>query len=303
MDFWLKQATKQILEMKLISLPSEVLFCIMLEWLEVKYLFRLNSSFSGNSDRKICLDILDISSDSIQLESIPNELWKVTFVGMFCNTERVFITLSIPLDEQYFPFLVEHASKLSFYREDRNLKDHLVPINAVKGPDDFYHLILVQMYSNFPCDLYYGILAFNRPHFADYIYVGNLTLKDSTPLVHGKGHIIFNDRDLNYVGDFHFGDMTVGVRTFSNGDIYSGQFLDCHAHGIGTYSYSDGSVYFGEWVHNVKSGEGKEFYSVPNSEHMETYDGEFLNDKRHGTGLLKFRNGTQYYGDFYNLYD
>ena len=43
----------------------------------------------------------------------------------------------------------------------------------------------------------------------------------------------------------------------ANGDVYEGDWLDDHIHGIGTFTRVNGDIYTGEWVNDTIQGKGK----------------------------------------------
>jgi radial spoke head protein 1 len=47
-----------------------------------------------------------------------------------------------------------------------------------------------------------------------------------------------------------------GKNTFSNGDVYEGEYVDGKRHGNGTYTWKAGHFYRGGFVSNVRHGEG-----------------------------------------------
>ena len=51
-------------------------------------------------------------------------------------------------------------------------------------------------------------------------------------------------------------DMTNGVQTFVNGDIYTGEFLNGKKHGQATFSYRNGDKYVGGFINDKKHGQG-----------------------------------------------
>ena len=77
------------------------------------------------------------------------------------------------------------------------------------------------------------------------------------------------------------------VFSYSNGEIYVGEFKNNKRHGQGTFSFNDGRQYVGRWKNNKFNGQGME--TNPNGD---KYIGEFKNNKRHGQGTLTFANGT-----------
>jgi len=65
----------------------------------------------------------------------------------------------------------------------------------------------------------------------------------------------------------------------------------CH----GVVKYKSGSKYDGEWVDNKRHGQGTYYYAKGNK-----YIGSWLDGKRNGRGTFMFANGDQYVGDFQN---
>jgi 1-phosphatidylinositol-4-phosphate 5-kinase len=102
-------------------------------------------------------------------------------------------------------------------------------------------------------------------------------------------------------------------KILSNGDFYTGQWLDNLPHGHGKYLWTDGCMYLGEWYKGKTMGKGK--FSWPSGA---TYEGEFKGGYMDGRGTytgssgdtfrgywvmnLKHGNGTQSYanGDYYD---
>lgn len=68
--------------------------------------------------------------------------------------------------------------------------------------------------------------------------------------------------------------------------------------GRGIYTWSTGDRYDGDWLENIKHGKG--LYYFANNEDI--YVGEFNNDKRSGKGVLYYSNGDKYEGDWLNDY-
>ncbi len=46
-------------------------------------------------------------------------------------------------------------------------------------------------------------------------------------------------------------------KTFSDGNVYEGNFKDDKPHGKGIMIYTDGRVYEGDWVEGKRHGKGK----------------------------------------------
>lgn len=60
------------------------------------------------------------------------------------------------------------------------------------------------------------------------------------------------------------------------------------AEGKGRMTYTNGCVYEGSWRNGCRDGKGK-FYDPAGN----CFDGEFLNDKKHGNGVMTFKGICQ----------
>ena len=79
--------------------------------------------------------------------------------------------------------------------------------------------------------------------------------------------------------------------TYTNGEIYEGDFNDGIREGNGTYRYLNGNVYSGKWKDNRKHGIGKMTYDERGE-----YNGFWENGRRHGEGIFKYPNGDTFSG-------
>jgi hypothetical protein len=93
---------------------------------------------------------------------------------------------------------------------------------------------------------------------------------------------------FNDYGERH-GDN--GQMTWSNGDVYKGQFQHGHRHGHGVLHFNDGSEYVGAWALNIMDGAGTRRF--PNGD---VYMGDYVQGKRTGQGRFYFSNGDMYVG-------
>ncbi|KAF6155307.1 hypothetical protein GIB67_019833 [Kingdonia uniflora] len=80
-------------------------------------------------------------------------------------------------------------------------------------------------------------------------------------------------------------------RVLSNGDFYTGQWLDSLPHGMGKYLWTDGCMYVGEWLRGKTMGRGK--FCWPSGA---TYEGEFKSGFMDGKGTYTGSNGDTYRG-------
>jgi hypothetical protein len=84
-----------------------------------------------------------------------------------------------------------------------------------------------------------------------------------------------------------------GRKTYANGGIYEGEFVDGLEQGQGTMTSPDGGSYQGAFLAGDFNGEGEMHYADGG-----TYVGGFRAGKRQGHGTLHSADGTEYVGDF-----
>ena len=104
------------------------------------------------------------------------------------------------------------------------------------------------------------------------------------------------------VFDEYFGDVNKlnqphgkGVKQYSDGSIYAGGWEDGlrHTNHIGIFSRVDGYEYEGTWLSDMRHGSG--IVKYPDNS---TYRGEFARDLEHGHGVIHYTNGTSFDGRF-----
>ncbi len=92
-----------------------------------------------------------------------------------------------------------------------------------------------------------------------------------------------------------------GTKEFSNGGIYTGQFVNGKRHGQGSQKWPNGDSYNGAWANGKTNGMGT--YTWANGD---SYTGMTRDGKAYGQGTKKFANGDSYTGawadDRYNGY-
>jgi hypothetical protein len=68
----------------------------------------------------------------------------------------------------------------------------------------------------------------------------------STGMPHGSGHMIYQEDNRTYDGEWRHGRWHGhGRATFANGDSYVGEYRFDQRHGRGRYEWNDGRVYDG----------------------------------------------------------
>jgi len=89
-----------------------------------------------------------------------------------------------------------------------------------------------------------------------------------------------------------------GEDTYAEGNRFIGKYDDGLPDGYGEYYWSDGSFYRGNFEKGHKHGQGIMFrkYMQDKTEKWVLYEGEFINDARHGMGEIKWSNGNYYLG-------
>ncbi|KAJ8648514.1 hypothetical protein MRB53_001537 [Persea americana] len=105
-------------------------------------------------------------------------------------------------------------------------------------------------------------------------------------------------------------------KLLSNGDFYTGQWLENYPHGTGKYLWTDGCMYEGEWCRGKTMGRGKftwpsgatyegdfktgfmDGYGAYMGCNGDTYHGYWVMNLKHGKGRKKYKNGDAYEGDW-----
>ena len=132
-------------------------------------------------------------------------------------------------------------------------------------------------------------------------------------------------------------EIVKGEKTWPDGTIYKGEFLDnmCHGKGVmtwpdgskfegefckgkrkkGTLTFPDGTIYKGDFLDNMFHGKG--VMTLPNGSKFEgefckggrkkgtytypdgsIYEGEYLDNLRHGKGVMTWTNGSKFEGEY-----
>lgn len=126
-------------------------------------------------------------------------------------------------------------------------------------------------------------------------YSGNW--EDNVP--HGQGTLI-TASGVNYTGNWKLGRFDGrGTLTLPVGKWYQGDWVDGRRNGLGVYKQwlpTDYSVileeYQGEYVNNLRHGQG----TLTNANGI--YSGPFVNDKPEGQGTMKYADGSVYVGSW-----
>ena len=110
---------------------------------------------------------------------------------------------------------------------------------------------------------------------------------------HGYGVLLQNDGS-KYEGHWCNNELSGWARMIdAEGTLYEGLFMNGKLNGKGIKKNLNGNIYIGDFIDHLREGKGKE----ETTEHI--YEGEFKNDKKNGTGKLKYKilNDT-YEGEF-----
>lgn len=111
-------------------------------------------------------------------------------------------------------------------------------------------------------------------------------------LPEGYGKLIYNT-GITYVGHFHEGQYHgKGTLTTYEGE-YVGEFKYGSFDGYGTFSYSNGDIFTGNYINGIRQGKGILYYNGGGS-----YEGEYSDNIRHGMGILTSPAGDVYQGGF-----
>ena len=87
-----------------------------------------------------------------------------------------------------------------------------------------------------------------------------------------------------------------GSKTFSNGDIYVGEYENNLMHGRGTYIFHNGDKYIGGLRNGDFNGQGTLTFGLKSKWAGDKYIGGYKDDQRHGQGNYTHANGDEYIG-------
>ncbi|OIW16918.1 hypothetical protein TanjilG_19223 [Lupinus angustifolius] len=102
---------------------------------------------------------------------------------------------------------------------------------------------------------------------------------------------IFTPMSVAHVDENEQGEVSQVEKILSNGDFYTGQWLDQFPHGQGKYLWTDGCMYVGEWRKGNTMGKGR--FSWPSGA---TYEGDFKSGYMDGKGTYIGSSGDTYKG-------
>jgi hypothetical protein len=139
------------------------------------------------------------------------------------------------------------------------------------------------------------------------ILVGEFTVDDNTYngqyyvdergkcIKHGYGKFTYTNKDIyegEWKNDRRDGKGTV---TYTNGDKYEGKW-NCDRRLIqGTMTYANGDKYEGKWIFDQRHGKGTMTYA-----NGDKYVGGWKDSQRHGKGTMTYANGDKYEGKWKN---
>jgi hypothetical protein len=107
---------------------------------------------------------------------------------------------------------------------------------------------------------------------------------------------------FNHTGQFHgYGTFEWIGESAWQGDSYKGMWVDGEKNGHGVYTSADGTVYDGLWTRNKKNGHGCTTYNSDGRSMLsnftwcegDSYDGEFVDNARHGACEYTWFNGEK----------
>jgi len=113
------------------------------------------------------------------------------------------------------------------------------------------------------------------------------------------GELIANGVMTYSNGNIYGGNFLRGMKNefgsmfYSNGDVYEGEWQDDLKNGEGEMKYANGDIYNGEWKYDLKNGQGEMKYS-----NQDIYSGEWEGDLKQGIGKMNYANGNKYIGQW-----
>jgi len=113
-----------------------------------------------------------------------------------------------------------------------------------------------------------------------------------------------------WVNDNPHGSM--GFSLLASGEFYLGEFVNGKEHGEGHLTLPDRSTFIGQFQGGLKTGRGRAVYrtysetescdvtpAIQKPVVLGIYDGEFANDRFHGEGTYRWRDGRSFEGQWH----
>ncbi|XP_049816306.1 radial spoke head 10 homolog B-like [Schistocerca nitens] len=110
---------------------------------------------------------------------------------------------------------------------------------------------------------------------------------------------MLSNKFYSYWGDFTSGQITgKGYIEWPDLSWYEGDVCLGYRHGLGMYRATFADVtYSGKWYMGCKEGPGMLYYSENVNNH---YNGEWVQNERHGLGMRSYPSHACYYGQWMN---
>lgn len=108
-----------------------------------------------------------------------------------------------------------------------------------------------------------------------------------------------NTANKEYSGEWLDGNYHgKGVMLYRNGDKYDGEWVKNNKEGQGIMQYANGDTYSGGWLHDQKHGIGEFYWESPARTSPKKHNGNYENDVICGHGSMMYANGDTYEGEF-----
>ena len=124
-----------------------------------------------------------------------------------------------------------------------------------------------------------------------------LIISEVDEIGNGVSKVKYTDGSV-YEGEWTNQREGHGKMTWRNGNVYQGEWKDDLQNGRGLMAYWDGSRYNGEWRAGQRNGKGEMTWLDGERYGGTHYQGDWVNDKREGKGLLRDRYEGTYEGDW-----
>ena len=110
---------------------------------------------------------------------------------------------------------------------------------------------------------------------------------------HGFGRFSWTNSNV-YSGQWQQNKMWGhGCFQFSNGNVFIGTFVADNKDGIGKFTWSNGDTYEGCWAKDEMNGAGTTRYANGN-----VYSGEHMSNLKHGKGQMEWASGDKFDGEW-----